>query len=258
MHHPYDSFAGSVERFIQQAVRDPEVLAIKMTVYRTSDDSALIPALKAAERGKQAVCLVELKARFDERRNIGWARAGGGRRPRGPRPAGAQDARQGAARGAARGLGRAPLRAHRHRQLPRQDRAAVRGFRPVHHGPGSPRTWPSSSTRSPARPARRSTARPSWLPTTCASGSCGEVERTVEAHRNGLEARIVLKMNSLVDARCIRALYAASQAGVRVDVNVRGICLPARGVPGVREHPGGVGGRALPRALPGVRLLARR
>src|SRR5689334_9372424 len=76
VHQPYDSFATSVERLVEQAVKDPDVLAIKLTVYRTSDDSTLIPSLiEAAERGKQAVCMVELKARFDERRNIGWARA---------------------------------------------------------------------------------------------------------------------------------------------------------------------------------------
>src|SRR5207249_4102421 len=76
VHHPYHSFSASVERFVRQAVDDPQVLAIKLTVYRTDDESALIPGLvRAAEQGKQAVCMVELTARFDERRNIEWARA---------------------------------------------------------------------------------------------------------------------------------------------------------------------------------------
>src|SRR5581483_1018949 len=75
VHYPYQSFSTSVERFVRQAVEDPAVLAVKMTVYRTSDDSALVPSLiEAAEKGKQAVCMVELKARFDERQNIHWSR----------------------------------------------------------------------------------------------------------------------------------------------------------------------------------------
>ena len=238
VHHPYDSFAGSVERFIQQAVRDPDVLAIKMTVYRTSDDSELIPALiEAAERGKQAVCLVELKARFDERRNIGWARS--------LEEAGAHVVH-----------GLPGLKTHAKALLVvRREGSGVRHY--VHIGTGNYHAKTArlyedfglfttdreiaqdvaelfnaltGAARSPDY--RRAVVAPDHM----RKWFLREVERTVEAHKNGLDARIVLKMNSLVDARCIRALYGASQAGVRVDVNVRGICCLRAGVPGVSEN----------------------
>ncbi len=238
VHHPYDSFAGSVERFIQQAVRDPAVLAIKMTVYRTSDDSALIPALiEAAERGKQAVCLVELKARFDERRNIGWSRS--------LEEAGAHVVH-----------GLPGLKTHAKALLVvRREGSGVRHY--VHIGTGNyhaktARLYEDFGLFTTDREIAQDVAElfnaltgaarsPDYrkaivAPDHMRKWFLREVERTVEAHRNGLDARIVLKLNSLVDARCIRALYAASQAGVRVDVNVRGICCLRAGVPGVSEN----------------------
>ena len=238
VHHPYDSFAGSVERFIQQAVRDPAVLAIKMTVYRTSDDSALIPALiEAAERGKQAVCLVELKARFDERRNIGWSRS--------LEEAGAHVVH-----------GLPGLKTHAKALLVvRREGSGVRHY--VHIGTGNyhaktARLYEDFGLFTTDREIAQDVAElfnsltgaarsPEYrkaivAPDHMRKWFLREVERTVEAHRNGLDARIVLKLNSLVDARCIRALYAASQAGVRVDVNVRGICCLRAGVPGVSEN----------------------
>jgi polyphosphate kinase len=238
VHHPYDSFAASVERFVQQAVQDPNVLAIKMTVYRTSDDSALIPSLiEAAERGKQAVCLVELKARFDERRNIGWARA--------LEEAGAHVVH-----------GLPGLKTHAKALLVvRREGQGVRHY--VHIGTGNyhaktARLYEDLGLFTTDREIAQDVAElfnsltgvaraPDYrkaivAPDHMRNWFLREVERTVEAHKEGLDARIVLKMNSLVDARCIQALYAASQAGVPVDMNVRGICCLRAGVPDVSEN----------------------
>jgi polyphosphate kinase len=237
VHHPYDAFATSVERLVRQAVEDPAVLAIKVTVYRTSDDSAIVPALiEAAERGKQAVCLVELKARFDERRNIGWARA--------LEEAGAHVVH-----------GLPGLKTHAKAVLViRREGTGVGHY--VHIGTGNyhaktARTYEDLGllTRDPdiaadvtalfnaLTGAARSPKYRKLLiaPERMRGALLEEIERTVEAHRSGESARIVMKMNALVDARCIRALYGASQAGVPVDLAVRGICCLRPGVPGVSE-----------------------
>jgi polyphosphate kinase len=238
LHHPYDSFSTSVERLVEEAVSDPDVLAIKQTVYRTSDDSPLVPALiRAAERGKQAVCLVELKARFDERANIGWARA-------------LEEA------GVHVVYGLPALKTHAKCILiVRREGDGVRNY--VHVGTGNyhPKTARlytdfgllTCDERIGAdvadmfnfltgfgrpRRYRQVLVAPAHL----RDGIVAEIERTIEAKREGRHARIAMKMNSLVDRRCIRALYSASQAGVPVDLNIRGICCLRPGVPGVSEN----------------------
>jgi polyphosphate kinase len=238
VHHPYDSFASSVERFIQQAVADPDVLAIKMTVYRTSDDSELVPSLiRAAERGKQAVCLVELKARFDERQNIEWARS--------LEEAGAHVVH-----------GLPGLKTHAKALLVvRREGAGVRHY--VHVGTGNYHAKTArlyedfglfttdreiaadvaelfnTLTGAARSPSFRKLVR---APEDMRPWFLDQVRQTIEAHEAGEETRIVIKLNSLVDARCIRALYEASQAGVPVEVNVRGICCLRAGLPGVSEN----------------------
>ncbi len=238
VHHPYDSFATSVERFVEQAVADPNVLAIKQTVYRTSDDSPLVPALiDATERGKQAVALVELQARFDERMNIHWAKA-------------LEEA------GVHVVYGQPALKTHAKCVLVvRREGDGVRNY--VHIGTGN---YHSATARlytdfglftvdeqigadvadmfnyltGYGRPThyRRVLTAPAHL----RDGILAEIEKTVEAHSEHRPARIAMKMNALVDGRCIRALYRASQAGVKVDLNVRGICCLRPGLPGVSEN----------------------
>jgi polyphosphate kinase len=238
VHHPYDSFPGSVERFVVQAVADPDVLAIKQTVYRTSDDSPLVPALiRASERGKQAVCMVELKARFDEEANIHWAKS--------MEEAGVHVV-----------YGIPGLKTHVKAILvARREGDRVREY--VHIGTGNynPTTARLYTdlglfTADPeigadvaemfnfltgyGRPAEYRKVLVS--PTTMRDRIVEEIEATVAAHRAGEEARIALKMNALVDAGCIQALYGASRAGVPVDLNVRGVCCLRPGVPGVSEN----------------------
>jgi len=238
VHHPYDSFAGSVERFIRQASLDPDVLAIKITVYRTSDDSALVPALiEAAERGKQAVCLVELKARFDERRNIGWARA--------LEESGAHVVH-----------GLPGLKTHAKAVLVvRREGSGVRHY--VHIATGNYHAKTArlyedvglftcdlglaadvaelfnTLTGAARTPEYREVV---VAPDHMRKWFLDQVEKTIEAKRAGKDARIALKMNALVDPRCIRALYEASQAGVQVDLAIRGICCLRTGVPDVSEN----------------------
>jgi polyphosphate kinase len=238
VHHPYDSFTTSVERFVEQAANDPEVLAIKMTVYRTSDDTPLVPALiRATERGKQAVCLVEVKARGDERANIQWARS--------MEEAGVHVV-----------YGHPALKTHAKCLLVvRREGDGARHY--VHIGTGNyhPQTARLYTDfglftcdeqigadvadmfnflTGYARPRRyrKELVAPNFL----RDGMIAEIERTVAAHEEGRPARIAMKLNSLVDRRCIRALYRASQAGVPVDLNVRGICCLVPGVPGVSEN----------------------
>jgi polyphosphate kinase len=238
VHHPYDSFTTSVERFVEQAVADPNVLAIKQTVYRTSDDSPLVPALiDATERGKQAVALVELKARFDERMNIHWAKA-------------LEEA------GVHVVYGQPALKTHVKCVLVvRREGEGVRNY--VHIGTGN---YHSTTAKlytdfglfttdeqigadvadmfnyltGYGRPLhyRKVLMAPSQL----RDGLVAEIERTTATHSAQQPARIAMKMNALVDGPCIRALYRASQAGVKVDLNVRGICCLRPGVPGISEN----------------------
>jgi polyphosphate kinase len=238
VHHPYESFASSVQTFIEQAAQDPHVLTIKMTLYRTSGDSPIVQSLiTAAENGKQVVALVELKARFDEQNNIIWARK-------------LEDA------GVHVVYGVVGLKTHTKTTLVvRQEGDRMRRY--VHIGTGNYNPKTSKlytdlglfSCREDLGAdltdlfnfltgySRQTNYRKLLVaPLTLRQGMLKLIEREMGHVQAGRQGRIIAKMNSLVDEEMIRALYQASQAGVEIDLIVRGICCLRPGVPGVSDR----------------------
>ncbi|WP_448640622.1 RNA degradosome polyphosphate kinase [Geodermatophilus sp. URMC 63] len=237
VHHPYHSFATSVQRFIEQAAADPHVLAIKQTLYRTSGDSPIVTALiEAAEAGKQVVVLVEIKARFDEEANITWARS--------LERAGCHVV-----------YGLVGLKTHCKTALVvRRESGVIRRY--VHIGTGNynPKTARLYEdlgilTADPRVGAdltdlfntltgySRQTAYRQLMvaPHGIRSGLVDKIRREARHAAEGRPAGIRIKVNSLVDERVIDALYEAALAGVPVELFVRGICALRPGVPGLSE-----------------------
>ncbi len=238
VHHPYDSFSTSVQRFIEQAAADPKVLAIKQTLYRTSGDSPIIDALvDAAQSGKQVLALVEIKARFDEQANISWARK--------LERAGCHVV-----------YGLLGLKTHCKLCLVvREERDGLRRYAHIGTGNYHPKTARLYEdlgllTSDPVVAEdvnhlfnalsgysnRTEYGRLLVAPHSIRKGLVERIDREIDNHRAGREAWVRFKLNSLVDEKTIDALYRASQAGVPVDVWVRGICALKPGIPGLSEN----------------------
>ena len=238
LHHPYDSFSTSVQLFLEQAARDPHVLAIKQTLYRTSGDSPIVDALvRAAQNGKQVLALVEIKARFDEQNNIDWGRK-------------LEEA------GVHVVYGLVGLKTHcKLAMVVRNDGDQLRRYCHIGTGNYHPKTarlyedfglltsdpqvgddvsklFNVLSGYSMATDYERLLVAPHSI----RSGLIERIDREIEHHRAGRPAGIRIKCNSLVDERIIDALYRASQAGVPVQVWVRGICAMRAGVPGLSDN----------------------
>lgn len=237
LHHPYDSFNPVVE-FIQQAAKDPRVFAIKQTLYRTSGDSPIIEALMEASRnGKQVTALIELKARFDEAKNIEWAR-------------------QLEEVGVHVVYGLVGLKTHcKCCLVVRRERGGLRQYAHLGTGNYNPKTAKTYTDISLFTAKKSITEEVALLFNTLTGvASTPELEtllvapfnlhpkiqekilREAENAKSGLPAEIFAKVNSLIDQETINNLYAASQAGVRINLLVRGICGLVPGVPGLSEN----------------------
>ena len=238
LHHPYESFATSVQAFVEEAAADPKVLAIKQTLYRTSGDSPIVDALiAAAEAGKQVLALVEIKARFDEQNNIAWARK--------LEQAGVHVV-----------YGIVGLKTHCKLALViRQEGNQLRRYCHVGTGNYNPKTarfyedygiltsreavgedltklFNQLSGYAPEATFKSLLVSPNGV----REGLTERIEREIEFKKSGKSAHISVKMNSLVDEQIIDSLYRASNAGVTVDVLVRGMCSLRPGVPGLSEN----------------------
>ena len=238
VHHPFDSFPATVERFLQSAAIDEQVLAIKLTLYRTSGDTAIVRALtEAAQRGKQVAVLVELRARFDEANNITWART-------------LEDY------GVHVAYGSALLKTHtKTAMVVRREPDGIRRY--IHIGSGN---YNSRTARlytdvglftcSPSIGAdvsdlfnsltgisrQRLYRKLLVAPANMRERFIELIQRESAHARAGRGGRIIAKMNALVDVETIDALYAASEAGVEIDLIVRGICCLRPGLPGVSSR----------------------